>query len=100
MNKETSQKVLDNTSGFGIEFYSSDSLIKYRLNITGTPLANIEAYYVERTRDNNSFYLKVKCSDWNGAIVYLQANTYNVDDNFSNTDDSFTKDDVRIFYYS
>lgn len=93
------QKVLDATSGEGGEFDSLDGLLKYKLVITGTPLASIKAFYAPQLPNSSAFFLKIKCDDWNAATVYLHGKTRHPDDDFSETGDRFTENEIQPFIY-
>lgn len=94
-------KVLDaTTSGSESVFKSVDNILQYRLLITGTALANIKAFYVQQSPSSQAFPIKIKCDNWNGASVQLQAKTVDSDDDWSSTgDDPFTEDSLAMFFY-
>ncbi len=93
------QKVLDAISGESVEFDSLDGLLKYKLVITGTPLANIKAFYAPQLPNSSAFFLKIKCDDWNAATVHMYGKTRHPDDDFNETGDSFTENEIQPFIY-
>ncbi len=93
------QKVLDATTGESDEFEALEGILKYKLVITGTPLANIKAFFIPQYRSSSAYFLKVKCDNWNSATVTLLAKTKHSEDDFSNTGDSFTENEVQPFIY-
>lgn len=102
MTKITVTKLLDQTSGESQEFDSLYNLLKYKLVITGSPLANIKAFFIEQDDLNKKFfYLKIYCSNWNNATVELKAKSPSDEDIFSSTglDDVFNQDDIKLFNY-
>jgi hypothetical protein len=95
----TAQKILDASSGYSVEFISSDNLITYRLRIEASPVGNIKAFFQDKVRETNGFFLQVSCENWNGAKLYLEAKTNHPEAVFTNTNDVFSKDTLRIFRY-
>ncbi len=96
---ENAIKVLDAVSGEGEEFTGIDNLLDYKLVISGTANANIKAFFAEQTRDIAIFFLKVMCTDWNGATVALHAKSQNSDDEFSETGIVFTENKALVYSY-
>lgn len=96
---DKTQKILDATTGESEIFESLDGLLRYKLVISGTPLANIQAFYQPQYPNSSAFFIKVKCDNWNSATVRLEATTRHADDDYSNTGDSFTEDEVQPFIY-
>lgn len=43
--------------------------------------------------------LKVSCANWNSAKLKLQAKSSHEEDNFKDTKDNFTEDELKLFYY-
>ena len=100
MSNETTDKILDATTGEGKEFKSADQILDYKLVIDGTAGAAIKAFYVEKAKTLNAFFIKFQCADWGGATVKLQCKTQNADDTtFSDTGDIIKKDTLKIFHY-
>ncbi len=99
INIMTAQKILDASSGYSVEFISSDNLITYRLRIEASPVGNIKAFFQDKVRETNGFFLQVSCENWNGAKLYLEAKTNHPEAVFTNTNDVFSKDTLRIFRY-
>ena len=92
-------KYLDATSG-SAEFKTADQILDYRVVIEGNPGANIKVFYHEKENGFNGYFLKVLCSNWNGAVLKLQAKTKHEDDSFSDTGDQFKSDDLMQFKYN
>jgi len=93
-------KILDSPSGESDIFYSQDRLMSYKLIIIGTANSNIKSFLSEGVNRLNGFLIKVSCIDWNNVTVNLMCKSNNVDDDFTETGDSFIKDDLKIFYYT
>ena len=99
---ENLQKILDATSGYSSEFQLRDNRLTFRLKIEGTPNSNIKAFISDKFNNSDpieAFYLKVFCSDWNGAKVTVEVKTNHPEDQFSSCGDQFLKDESKPIYY-
>jgi hypothetical protein len=99
---ENIKKVLDSTNGYSEEFKLRDNRLTFRLKIEGTALANIKAFMSDKFNNGESvdaFFLKIFCSNWNGASVVVEMKTSHVEDQFTRTDDIFTRDSAKPIYY-
>jgi hypothetical protein len=92
-------KVLDASSG-SAEFKTADNKICWQLVITGSPSANIKAFIQDKDKEINAAFLKVSCSNWNGASVALKAKTNHIDDSFTETGQVFSANRASALYYN
>lgn len=98
-NFDDTIKVLDSSVGPSETFSGIDGRLIYQLVIDGTPLAPIKAFYQQQAPNLNIFFIKVSCDNWNGATLSLQCKTLHPDDDFYNTSDDFTQDELKVFVY-
>jgi hypothetical protein len=89
-------KILDAASGESSEFRFADNSLTYKLVIVGTAGANIKAFTQEKDKETNGFFIKIKCSNWNGASISLHSKTAHEDDDFSSTGDEFVENTTDI----
>lgn len=90
-------KIFDASSGESTAFQIKDSTLNFKLVVSGTPLSNIKAFLCQSQTDQQ--FLKVKCSSWNGASLFLQAHTNHAEDDYSNTGVVFTEDSLEIHFF-
>ena len=96
-----SVKILESSTGISETFNSDDGQFDFRFVIEDNPAEPIHVYKVDKTVETNGFYIKIRCSNWNGATLMLQSKLKgDNDDVYSNTKDNFTEDQLVIFYYN
>jgi hypothetical protein len=97
----TYKKVIDSAES-GAEFlFNSNKNEKLKFKIIGTPSSNIKLFIQDtNTIDKDpTMRIKAMCSNWNGASVAIQFKTNHLDDDYSNTGDVFTKDEVATILF-
>jgi hypothetical protein len=94
-------KIMDSGTT-GAEFlFNSNKHEKFKFKIVGNPLSNIKLFIQDNhTVDkDNTMRIKAMCLNWNGASVVIQFKTNHADDDYSNTGDVFTKDEVATVLF-
>ena len=95
----TTHKIIDSLSGEA-QFTTSDQILTYKLIITGSPGANIKAFINDKYKSFNGWFIKINCTNWNGAEVKLYCKTNHLDDEFTDTGIIFIKDQLQMFKYT
>lgn len=94
-----SYKIIDALSGEAT-FKTSDQTLTYKLIIIGSPAANVKAFINDKNNGFNGWFIKINCSNWNGAEVKLYCKTNHLDDDFTDTGISFAADELQMFKYN